>query len=354
MSPATAETPLVSVVMPVYNGERFLAEAVDSILAQTFSDLELIVVDDGSTDGTQEILSDYERRDRRVRVHRHTRNQGISATRNQGCRMARGSFIAVMDADDVSLPRRIEAQVAFLRANPDVAVVGAGVQRFDATGKRKPLIGRYYPAPPALIAWWMNFCNVVAHSSVMFRREAINLEAVYDGEYPVAEDYKLLMRLSHVAQIAILPDILVLYRIWPGNISSNSRLDEHAVRVVRTSLTELGIEISQEQAEGLQGLSRDRFPQTPEVIRSLADVLNQLRQIFLHRVARNAKDQRLINADCAIKLWLLAALAVRRSPSLAVSLAASAIHTRPTAILPFASKVAGRFKSILLRPVGKA
>jgi glycosyltransferase involved in cell wall biosynthesis len=341
-------TPTVSVVMPVYNGERYLAEAIDSILGQTFTDFELIVVDDGSNDGTRDILGAYERRDQRVRVHRHSSNQGISATRNQGCRMARGRFIAVMDADDVSLPERFEIQVPFLNANPDVAAVGSWVQRVDATGVRLPLRGRYYVPPPALIAWSMIFCNIVVHSTVMMRREAINLEAVYDDDYPVAEDYKLLLRLSHVERVAVLPKILVLYRTWPGNISRSSRLDEQAARVVRTSLGELGVHISAEQAEGLQGLSRDRFPASPASIRSLADLINRLREIFLVRVARDASDRRLINRDCAIKFWLLSALALRRSPFLALSLAMRATRTQPLAFVPFTARVFERLGNVAL------
>src|SRR5262245_39958720 len=115
--------PLVSVVMPAYNGERFVVEAVRSILAQTFRDFELIVVDDGSTDRTAELVAAEQSRDPRVVVHRQPSNQGFRIALNAGCALARGELIARMDADDVSLPERFERQVAFLRAHPEVGVV---------------------------------------------------------------------------------------------------------------------------------------------------------------------------------------------------------------------------------------
>src|SRR5688500_3733490 len=124
----------VSVIMPVYNGERFLRDAVDSILRQTYRNFELIVVDDGSTDGTSQVLDRYQDQDRRVRVHRHERNGGIVAARNQGCRLAQGRFIAVMDADDISIPERLARQIAFLEANPDIVAVGGWVCTISENG----------------------------------------------------------------------------------------------------------------------------------------------------------------------------------------------------------------------------
>ena len=342
---ARTSAPIVSVVMPVFNGQRFLSEAVHSILEQTLSDLELIVVDDGSSDQTPAMLAEYERRDQRVRIHRHPQNRGISATRNTGCQMARGRFIAVMDADDVSLPHRLATQVAFLEAHPDVAAVGAWVQRFDETGKRARFFGPNHPQQPALVAWSMLFFNSVAHSTLMFRREAVNLESVYDCDYPVAEDYNLLMELSQKARVANIAEVLVLYRTWSGSISRNSRLQEHANRVVQSSLARMGVTISREQAASLQGLSRDSFPEAPDQIRGLAEIIRQLRLTFRERIFSTAEDRQVIDRDCAMKLWLLAALAAPRSPVLAGSLAGSASRIRPLSFLPFAAKVAARLAS---------
>src|SRR3954469_1098404 len=117
-----AAAPAVSVIMPVYNARAYVAEAIDSVLAQTFGDFELILVDDGSTDGSLDILRGYEKRDPRVRVISRP-NTGIVGALNDGLKLARGEFIARIDADDASLPNRFEKEIAFLRAHPDVVIV---------------------------------------------------------------------------------------------------------------------------------------------------------------------------------------------------------------------------------------
>ena len=104
--------------MPVYNGEKYLAEAIESILTQTFADFEFVIVDDGSQDGSAAIIRDYAKRDERIRVIRHERNQGVTTARNSGIAASRGEFIAAMDHDDISLPQRLEKQVDFLQSHP--------------------------------------------------------------------------------------------------------------------------------------------------------------------------------------------------------------------------------------------
>ena len=116
--------PLVSVIMPVYNGEKYLAEAIDSILVQTFTDFELLIVDDGSQDNSAEIIRSYEKRDSRIRFFQLERNVGSAAARNRGIASASGAYIALMDCDDVSLPKRLQKQVDFLQANPEIGAVG--------------------------------------------------------------------------------------------------------------------------------------------------------------------------------------------------------------------------------------
>ncbi|MCY3864790.1 MAG: glycosyltransferase family 2 protein, partial [Chloroflexi bacterium] len=123
--------PLVSVVMPVYNREIFVAEAIESILEQTFSDFEFVIVDDGSQDRSPEIIRQYERRDDRIRFLAFKQNKGKAAAKNFGIEAAQGQYIAGMDSDDVSLPQRLEKQVEFLRANPDIGVVGTRARLTD-------------------------------------------------------------------------------------------------------------------------------------------------------------------------------------------------------------------------------
>src|SRR5690606_26457619 len=127
--------PKVSVVMPVYNGERFLRQAVDSILQQDFQDFEFIIVDDGSKDHTWNILQDYARHDPRVILLRNDTNNGVLAARNRGLAVAQGEYLAVQDADDISLPQRFRLQVAYLDQHPQVSAIGSPAQRIDEHGR---------------------------------------------------------------------------------------------------------------------------------------------------------------------------------------------------------------------------
>src|SRR5688572_25854696 len=157
--------PLISVVIPVYNGERFVVEAIRSILTQTLRDFECIVVDDGSTDQTPQLLAFEQSRDSRITVHRQPSNMGFRTALNTGCLLARGEFIARMDADDVSLPFRFEHQVRFLQTHPQVGVVGSAVQLLNELGERGEI--KSFPLESGLAEWSMIFFNSLAHPSVM-------------------------------------------------------------------------------------------------------------------------------------------------------------------------------------------
>ncbi len=179
-------TPRVSVVMPVRDGERFLREALDSTLAQTLDDLELIVVDDGSTDATPAILAEAAQRDSRVRVQRQEPG-GLTVALNAGCALARAPLIARMDADDVMLPDRLERQVAYLDAHPDVALLGGGIVLVDETGReidREP--GR--PQLDFLVR------NELTHATVMMRADAFRALGGYRLDQ--SEDYDLWLRFD--------------------------------------------------------------------------------------------------------------------------------------------------------------
>jgi glycosyltransferase involved in cell wall biosynthesis len=202
-------TPRVSVVMPVRNGERFLREALDSTLGQTLADLELIVVDDGSTDSTPEILSTAGDRDPRVRVQ-HQQPGGLTVAINVGCALARAPLIARMDADDVMLPDRLERQVAYLDAHPNVALLGGGVVLVDETGNeidREP--GR------AQLDFLVR--NELTHATVMMRADAF----VTLGGYRLdqSEDYDLWLRFDEHYGVAALADHVIRYRFHPGQFS---------------------------------------------------------------------------------------------------------------------------------------
>ena len=203
--------PQVSVIMPVYNGEMYLAEGIDSILEQTFEDFELIIVDDCSTDGSAAILRDYASRDERIRLIQHNRNRGSASARNSGIAASRGEFIAAMDCDDISLPQRLEKQVAFLRSLPNTAVVGSFLQivSADKTG----LWIQKYPQQHALIVlYWGIGRGAVAGAAFMARRDILMSVGGYEESSKIADDTALFSRLFWKTRFANLPHALYQYR----------------------------------------------------------------------------------------------------------------------------------------------
>jgi glycosyltransferase involved in cell wall biosynthesis len=234
--------PLVSVVMPVYNGERFLAEAVESILGQTLTSFELIAIDDGSTDGSRRILERF--RDPRVRVLENERNLGGARSANRAITEARSVYVARMDQDDVSLPHRLERQVEFLAHHPEIAVVGTWAEIVDEEGR---VLGhrRFATRSGDVRRALLRFCALV-HSSVMFRRAPV----VAAGGYGTGalgrscRDYELWLRLSETVRIANIPEVLVKYRVHPEQMSAERVLAlirdtaacrQHAIRRWRSA-----------------------------------------------------------------------------------------------------------------------
>ena len=224
-------TPAVSVVMAVYNGEPWVKEAIDSILGQTLTDLEFVVVDDGSTDGTVPIAQ--ARRDGRLRVVRQARG-GQTAALNRGLRAARAPLLARLDADDVALPDRLERQVAFLHAHPEIGLLGTGCHEIAPSGA----VVRTLTPPPDDLAIRRRLirANPFIHSSVMFRRSAVEAAGSYDETFAVAQDYDLWLRMSGVTRLANLPEPLVLRRLAPGRLSSvrdSTRLRDELIARLR-------------------------------------------------------------------------------------------------------------------------
>jgi glycosyltransferase involved in cell wall biosynthesis len=209
--------PSVSVLLAVHNGERHLPEALDTLLAQTFDDFELVAVDDGSTDGTGTALDAYAARDGRVRVVRLAENAGLPAALNRGLGLCRAGLVARADADDTYHPERLARQVAFLRAHPDVGLVGCWYRRVaeDGTprGTSRP------PTDDATIRARQLFVNSFLHPGVMFRAGVVRAVGGYDERYWTAQDADLWVRLRDHTRFANVPEALVTYRTHRETIS---------------------------------------------------------------------------------------------------------------------------------------
>jgi glycosyltransferase involved in cell wall biosynthesis len=220
---------VVSVLMPVYNSRKYLREAVGSILAQTFRDFELIVVDDGSTDESPGILAEFAEADARVRVISRP-NTGIVGALNDALAAAGGELVARMDADDVAMPERFEKQVAFLRENPQYVLVGSQVMLIDPEGaalcpKRDTQYTHEKIDQGHLEGRWP-----LVHPTVMVRRAAMVQVGGYRSKYQFLEDTDLFLRLAEVGKLASLQDILLRYRLHPGSICHTREKDQDRIR----------------------------------------------------------------------------------------------------------------------------
>jgi len=216
-----ADIPIVSVIMSVYNGERFLCEAIDSILNQSFSNFEFIIINDGSTDKSGDILESYD--DARIRVI-HQEKQHLTKSLNMGLRIARGKYIARMDADDIAMPTRLEEQVSFLDSHSDIAVVGCWAFLIDGTGKILKQLT--FPCNDREIRRALIYTNPIIHPGVVIRKEALIKVNLYREEFKYAQDRDLWFRIMEHYKLANLPRFLMKLRFTGSNISILKRKEQ--------------------------------------------------------------------------------------------------------------------------------
>ena len=208
-------TPVVSVIMAVFDGAPWVGAAIESLLAQTLAEIEVVVIDDGSTDATADVLAAFF--DPRLRVERRAR-AGLTHSLNRALELARAPLVARLAADAVALPERLARQRAFLDAHRDVGLVGSWAREVDVHGREIAAVCP--PVDDASIRRALIRRNPFVHSSVMVRRSALDLAGRYDPSLPVAQDYDLWMRLARVTRLANLPELLVVRRLVPGRVSA--------------------------------------------------------------------------------------------------------------------------------------
>lgn len=232
--------PEITVLMAVYNGERYLREVIESILGQSFGDFEFLIVDDASTDGTSFLLREYGLADKRIRLISNERNLGLSRSLNRGLEQAKGVYIARMDADDISRPERFATQLAWLKAHPEILVLGSAIQMIDENSHPLPT----KPPPYSTIEMrWTSFFGqqfVVCHPSVMCRRELFDCFGSY-ADIATSQDLELWGRLMYENPypIANLDEVLLDYRVHSRAISTQqSELQYRTSNRVRQKVIE--------------------------------------------------------------------------------------------------------------------
>lgn len=247
---------VVSVLMPVFNGEKYLAEAIESILNQTYSDFEFIIINDGSTDGTAEIIERFRQRDRRIKVYDQS-NQGLVASLNRGMNLAQGVYIARMDADDISLPERFASQVMFMDQQPEIGICGTWVAFIGKhSGKSwKP------PIDDATMRCQLLFGVPLAHPTVMMRRSLFTDLNLRYPAYVHAEDYALWAQASLCTKFANIPQILLSYRLHDYQVGQGYRMAQAISRksVHRGLLARLGMHPTEDEIELHSALGKYRL-----------------------------------------------------------------------------------------------
>jgi len=236
--------PKVSVLMPVHNAEGFVAQAVESILGQTFGDFEFIIIDDGSTDGSLTVLRHFEGKDSRVRLISRA-NTGYVVALNEMLPMARGEFLARMDADDIAAPQRIELQVKYLAGHPQCVVVGCRSRLIDIDGcvikvLQQPL------THGAIEAAMLSGASFMNHPTVVMRASAVRRADGYRVAFEPAEDLDLFLRLGEQGELANLPEVLLSYRVHTANVS-RMRAEQQvnaAARAIAEACARRGLENS--------------------------------------------------------------------------------------------------------------
>lgn len=218
--------PAISVAMSVYNGERFLAPAIESILAQTFSDFEFLILDDGSGDGTRGIIETYAARDARIRpIIRE--NRGLVASLNQLVDEARAPIVARMDADDICMPERFARQIAFLAGHPDHGVVGCWSEDIDEHGNSYSVVAPEHPdTHEGFLKAIENGWPLLCHPAVMYRRDLVLSVGGYHAAFRHCEDLDLWLRLAGVTKLCSIPERMIRYRHYDEQVSSRHATEQ--------------------------------------------------------------------------------------------------------------------------------
>jgi len=265
--------PFVSVLMPVFNGELYIREAIDSILKQTYTHFEFLIINDGSTDRTVEIIKSYN--DSRIKQINNKENIGLTKSLNIGLKLAKGKYIARMDADDISSPLRLEKQIQFLEHNTHVGLVGSWFKIIDKDVTVKTL------SDPEEIHVQLLFKNPIAHPTTMYRKKLLtDYNLSYNTAFNTSQDNDLWYRFSKVTKLCNLPEVLVYYRKHENQISEkNLVLQKNNSRAIQQNKISdfLGFEVPEEQTNALEKMYSNQSLGTNDFI-LITTLLNSLKK----------------------------------------------------------------------------
>lgn len=266
--------PTLSIIMAAYNGKKTIAETVKSILLQTFTDFELIIINDGSSDDTEKIILSFQ--DSRIRYAALHENKGTSAARNLGLKMAKGRYIGIFDADDLALPEKFKKQIDYLEANPECGIIGCSARIINEEGKIK---GSYaLQASDKKIRAEMIFHNYFIQSALVFRHSLLSDGLVYNENFQLVEDYQFILELLQLAPAYSSKDYLLHYRDHPSNSMAKfrNRRQEFDGQILDFLFPQLGVQANEREMSLHLSLKNKKPIESHQDLKELKEWLKKL------------------------------------------------------------------------------
>lgn len=286
----------ISVLIAVYDGEKYLHEAIDSVLSQTFQDFELIIVNDGSRDKTLEILRSY--KDRRIIIINNEKNIGLIDSLNKGLAIARGKYVARIDHDDIALPNRFQEQYDFMEKNSDIDVVGSWTECIDTEGKHLKISRN--ATDPWAVRYEFLFNNIMFHSSIFFRTQKIKENGGYSHDFIHSEDYEMYSRPGKELKCANIPKVLFKLRLHSSSITASDETQplvyKNALNVVYRNMTQY-IELSRSDFDIIKNILIIKKPDPKITFKILLQALKVLEDAtfsFIGKNKLNKSDRKLV------------------------------------------------------------
>lgn len=288
---------LLSVLMPVFNSELFVAEAIKSILNQTFKDFEFLILDDASTDKSYEIIKNSEKKDPRIKVFQNEKNLGVVESRNKLINLSKGNYIAWLDSDDIAIENRLDKQIRFLKDHPEIGLVGAYPIIIDENGEK---IGKWaFETEPKKLKIELFFHSPFLSSSVMIRKNCLS-QNFYDPRFSVSEDFNLYSKISEHYETANIPEFLVKYRINSKGLSKSNteKMEQLSVQVIKEHAERLGIKLEETTIKHL------RKPKTASKI-DFNDIEKTEKSLILLKdsLSKNSRFDKTAVAEVIQKYW---------------------------------------------------